>query len=219
MPSIAHWDIVFRCIRNKVPCSVQFMPIDKTARGAQLREYLNDAREAILWKCEGLSDAQARKPLTPTGTHVMGLLLHLALTESQYFISCLGREIENPIIRGIINAEDAQGAFLPPPKLTLVDVVKIYRETTAAADAVLDELELDSPAVVQWWIKHRHTTVERLLVHMIAESHRHAGHLDIVREQLDGFVGLRPSAPNIPDLTPAQWEEQRHRLKELADGA
>ncbi|WP_237715846.1 DUF664 domain-containing protein [Arthrobacter sp. M2012083] len=59
--------------------------IDKSGREAQLREYLNDAREAILWKCEGLSDAQARTPLTPTGTHVMGLLLHLAVTESQYF--------------------------------------------------------------------------------------------------------------------------------------
>lgn len=43
-------------------------------------------------------------------------------------------------------------------------------------------------------------------MHMIAESHRHAGHLDIVREQLDGSIGLRPSAPNIPDLTPDQWK-------------
>lgn len=195
------------------------MPIDKNASGAQLREYLNDAREAILWKCEGLSDAQARTPLTPTGTHVMGLLLHLAVTESECFIACLGREIENPVIRDIIAAEDAQADFLPPPNMALVDAVNIYRETTAAADAVLDELELDSPAVVPWWIKHRHTTVERLLVHMIAESHRHAGHLDIVREQLDGFSGLRPSAPNIPDLTPDQWKEQRLRMKELADRA
>lgn len=195
------------------------MPIDKNASGAQLREYLNDAREAILWKCEGLSDAQARTPLTPTGTHVMGLLLHLAVTESEYFIACLGREIENPVIRDIIAAEDAQADFLPPPNMALVDAVNIYRETTAAADAVLDELELDSPALVPWWIKHRHTTMERLLVHMIAESHRHAGHLDIVREQLDGFSGLRPSAPNIPDLTPDQWKEQRLRIKELADRA
>lgn len=195
------------------------MPIHKSERGAQLREYLNDAREAILWKCEGLSDAQARTPVTPTGTHVMGLLLHLAVTESQYFISCVGREIENPVIRGVIASEDAQADFLPPPSMTLVDAVGIYREATVAADAVLDGLELDSPAVVPWWLKHRHTAVERLLVHMIAESHRHAGHLDIVREQLDGFIGLRPSAPNIPDLTPELWEEQRLRLNKLADRA
>lgn len=205
-------------MRGEVPCSVQSMPIAEDDRGAQLREYLNDAREAILWKCEGLSDAQARTPLTPTGTHVMGLLLHLAVTESQYFISCLGREIENAVIRHVIEAEDAQADFLPPPGMTLEDAVRIYRQTIVAVDAVLDEVELNSPAVVEWWIKHRHTTVERLLVHMIAESHRHAGHLDIVREQLDGFVGLRPSAPNIPDLTPDQWEEQNLRLKELADG-
>jgi uncharacterized damage-inducible protein DinB len=194
------------------------MPIDKNNSGAQLREYLNDAREAILWKCEGLSDAQARTPLTPTGTHVMGLLLHLAVTESEYFIACLGHEIENLVIRGIVEAEDAQAGFLPPPDMTLVDAVDIYREATVAADAVLDELELDSPAVVPWWIKHRKTTVERLLLHMIAESHRHAGHLDIVREQLDGFIGLRPSAPNIADFTPDQWEEQHLRMKELANG-
>jgi uncharacterized damage-inducible protein DinB len=149
----------------------------------------------------------------------MGLLLHLAVTEAQYFISCVGREIENPVIRGVIEADDAQADFHPPPNMTLVDAVEIYRETTVAADAVLDELELDSPAVVPWWVKHRHTSAERLLVHMIAESHRHAGHLDIVREQLDGFIGLRPSAPNIPDLTPELWEEQRLRLNELADRA
>ena len=70
-----------------------------------------------------------------------------------------------------------------------------------------------------WWAKHRHTTVERLLVHMIADSHRHSRHLDIVREQLDGFIRLRRSAPNIPDLTPEPWEEQRLRLNELADRA
>ncbi|MDD7835622.1 MULTISPECIES: mycothiol transferase [Paenarthrobacter] len=64
-------------IKGELPCSVQFLPIADHDQGAQLREYLNDAREAILWKCEGLSDAQARTPLTPTGTHVMGLLLHL----------------------------------------------------------------------------------------------------------------------------------------------
>jgi len=194
------------------------MPIAEGDRRAQLREYLNDAREAILWKCAGLTDAQARAPLTPTGTHVMGLLLHLAVTESQYFISCLGRKIEDRVIQGVIEAEEDQADFLPPPNMTLADAVTIYREATVAADAVIDELELDSPAVVPWWIKHRYTTLERLLVHMIAESHRHAGHLDIVREQLDGFIGLRPSAPNLPDLTPAQWEEQRLRLKELADG-
>lgn len=194
------------------------MPADKNDRAGQLREYLDDAREAILWKCEGLSDTQARTPLTPTGTHVMGLLLHLAVTESQYFISCLGRDIENPVIRGVIASQDPQADFLPPQYMTLVDAIEIYRETTVAADAVLDELGLDSPATVPWWVKHRHTTVERLLVHMIAESHRHAGHLDIVREQLDGFVGLRPSAPNIPDLTPDQWEGQLLRMKELADG-
>ncbi|NUT71940.1 DinB family protein [Pseudarthrobacter sp. C4D7] len=195
------------------------MPFDTEARAAQLREYLSDAREAILWKCEGLSDAQARTPLTRTGTHVMGLLLHLAVTESQYFISCLGRDIENPVVRGVIASGDPQADFLAPPTMTLAEAVMMYRQTTVAADAVLDELELDAPAVVPWWTRHRHTTVERLLVHMIAESHRHAGHLDIVREQLDGFIGLRPSAPNIPDLTPEQWEERRLRMQELADGA
>ncbi len=195
------------------------MPADKSARAARLREYLNDAREAILWKCEGLSDAQARTPLTRTGTHVMGLLFHLAVTESQYFIFCLGRDIDNPVIQGVIASGDAQADFLPPPTMTLANAVTMYRETTDSADAVLDEVELDTPAVVPWWTKYQHTTVERLLVHMIAESHRHAGHLDIVREQLDGFIGLRPSASNIPDLTPDQWEEQRLRMQELADGA
>ncbi|KWR71079.1 hypothetical protein RN04_10200 [Arthrobacter sp. W1] len=195
------------------------MAIDKSGQGAQLREYLNDAREAILWKCEGLSDAQARTPLTATGTHVMGLLLHLAVTEAGYFIECLGQKIENPLIRDIMADDDAQADFRPPSNMTLADAMNLYREATSAADEVLDHSELNSPAIVPWWGTHRHTTVERLLTHMIAESHRHAGHMDIVREQLDGFVGLRPAAPNIPDLTPAQWDEERLRLRGIADNA
>ncbi|MGO4297442.1 DinB family protein [Glutamicibacter sp. MCAF14] len=193
------------------------MPIGKLDSLALLREYLNDAREAVLWKCEGLDDAQARTPMSSTGTHVMGLLLHLAVNEAGYFIACLGRKIQDPVIRSIIDSEDEQADFLPPPGMSLDDAISLYKETIAAADGVLDELELDSPAVVPWWNKHRHTTVQRLLVHMIAESHRHAGHLDIVREQLDGFIGLRPSAPNLPELTPGQWEQQRLKLKSLAD--
>lgn len=74
------------------------MPIDNSDNGAQLREYLSDVREAILWKCEGSSDAQARTPMTSPGTHVMGLLFHLAITESEYFIACLGQEVENSLI-------------------------------------------------------------------------------------------------------------------------
>lgn len=182
-----------------------------------LREYLNDARDAIVWKCEGLSQAQARRPMTATGTHVMGLLLHLAVTEAEYFIMCLGEKVKNPLIQRIIESEDDQAAFLPPEDLSLDDLLEVYKETVRAADKVLDRLDLDAPAVVPWWVKNRQTTVERLLVHMIAESHRHAGHLDIVREQLDGFIGLRPAAPNVPELNADQWEERRAQIGQLAD--
>ena len=54
---------------------------------------------------------------------------------------------------------------------------------------------------------------------MIAETHRHAGQADVVRELIDGTVGLRPSATNIPQVDAAWWADYRERLEEVARDA
>lgn len=181
-----------------------------------LQEYLSDAREAIVYKAQGLNDHTARKPLTPTGTHILGVIHHLAITEYGYFGQCLNRTIDDPYIQNLLDIDDPQTDFLPPAQLSADKIITLYQESTAFADAGIRALPLNAPAEVPWWIRRRHTTLEHLMVHMIAETSRHAGHLDIVREQLDGFVGLRAAAPNLPDYSAAQWAEQYEAIDRLA---
>lgn len=181
-----------------------------------LQEYLSDAREAIVYKAQGLNDRLARKPLTPTGTHILGVIHHLAITEYGYFGECLNRTIDDPYIQNLLDIDDPQTDFLPPAQFSAAKIIELYQESTAFADAGIRALPLNAPAEVPWWIRRRHTTLEHLMVHMIAETSRHAGHLDIVREQLDGFVGLRAAAPNLPDYSAARWAEQYEAIDRLA---
>lgn len=183
-----------------------------------LLEYLSDARQAVIYKAQGLSDRLARKPLTATGTHILGVVHHLAITEYGYFAQCLGRSVEDPYIQNLLDAEDPQADFLPPAHLSAGEIIGLYQDSVLFSDAGIKPLPLDAPVEVPWWSRRRHTTLEQLMVHMIAETSRHAGHLDIVREQLDGFTGLRPEAPNLPDYSAAQWAEQFESINRLADG-
>ena len=72
-------------------------------------------------------------------------------------------------------------------------VLGLYRRVTAFADETIGPLALDAPASVPWW-RSPETDLHTLLVHMAVETARHAGHLDILREQLDGARGLRDGA-------------------------
>ena len=182
----------------------------------RLRAYLNEARSTVLWKCETLSEELARRPMTPTGTHMLGIVHHLAVTEYGYFGECLGLIPNDDHVLQLLQSEDSQIDFLPPADYSVQDVLDLYQKSIAFAEAALDNLELVSPAVIPWWSVHRHSTVEHLIVHMIAETSRHAGQLDIVRELLDGQVGLREQALNLPSYSSVQWQEQFLHLQRLS---
>ena len=62
-------------------------------------------------------------------------------------------------------------------------------------------------------------TLHRILVHVVAETNRHAGHADIVRELIDGAAGLRAGMSNLPDVDEAWWEAYRTRLEQAAQQA
>ncbi|GAB3621838.1 DinB family protein [Glutamicibacter endophyticus] len=167
--------------------------------GAQrVREYLNEARGAVLWKCADLSEAQARQEMTATGSSIIGIVHHLTATEYAYFGECLGRVPQDEHMRQVLASDDPQAEFTVPKELTLPEVCENYRRAIAFAEAACDELEPTTAAEVTWWVKHRHTNLARLVTHMFGETARHAGHIDILREQLDGFAGLYAHAPNLP---------------------
>jgi hypothetical protein len=97
------------------------------------------------------------------------------------------------------------------------DVIQLYRRGWAHSDATITALDLDEIGHVSWWPTDRNeVTLHRVLVHMIAETNRHAGHADIVRELIDGAVGLRAGNDNLPSVDAAWWTDYRDRLDRVA---
>ncbi len=94
-------------------------------------------------------------------------------------------------------------------------IVGLYRRAWAHADATIDALPLDTIGHVPWW-RHSDVTLHRVLVHMIAETHRHAGQADIVRELIDGAVGCRTRGDNMPPGDEAWWKSYHDRLAQVA---
>jgi len=101
------------------------------------------------------------------------------------------------------------------------DIVGFYQRACAHADATIAALPLDALGTVHWWRAGR-VTLHRLLVHVTAETHRHAGHADLVRELIDGAVGFRSDHDNLPELDADAWTAYHARLeaaaREAADG-
>ncbi len=182
---------------------------------ADLRRYLQIARDALLWKLEGLSEYDVRRPLVPTGTNLLGLVKHVASVEAGYLGQTFGRPFPETL-PGLDEDAEPNADMWATLDESREDVVGFYRRVWAHSDATLDALDLDATGHVPWWPPERsEVTLHRILVHMIAETDRHAGHADIVRELIDGAAGLRPDNDNMW-LDRAGWEAHRERLESVA---
>ncbi|MEU8356577.1 DinB family protein [Nonomuraea sp. NPDC048882] len=183
---------------------------------ADLRHYLQTVREALLWKLDGLSEYDVRRPLTPTGTNLLGLVKHLAGVEAGYFGDIFGRPFAEPMPWMEDDAEPNEDLWATPDELR-EDIIGLYRRVWAHADATLDALPLDHFGEVPWWPEdRRRVTLHRILVHVIAETNRHAGHADIVREFIDGSAGLRQGVDNLPRVGEEWWAEHHARVEQAA---
>jgi hypothetical protein len=99
-------------------------------------------------------------------------------------------------------------------------IVALYHRAWANSDATIDALTLDALGHVPWWPAERNeVTLHRILVHMLAETNRHAGHADIVRELIDSAAGLREGNDNMPAEDEAWWGTYRDRLEHVAQEA
>ncbi|GAA4942245.1 putative damage-inducible protein DinB [Nonomuraea thailandensis] len=146
-------------------------------------------RKALLWKLDGLSEYDARRPLTATGTNLLGLVKHVATVEARYFGEVFGRPSPQPLPRW----QDSDGSDLwATEDETRDQIIAFYRRTWEHSDATINELPLDAPGHVPWWPEpHAGTTLFGVMVHVLGESIRHTGQADILREGLDGRTGLR----------------------------
>lgn len=185
-----------------------------------LRRYLQTARDALVWKLDGLSEYDMRRPMTPTGTNLLGLVKHMAGVEIGYFGDAFGRKFPEPL-PWYDAMEDEPGVdFWAAEDETHEDIVGLYRRVWAFADETIEPNPLDAVGEVPWWPpERRETTLHRLLVHVTAELNRHAGHADIVRELIDGGAGLRADASNLPDQDAKTWAEYREKLERVARAA
>jgi uncharacterized protein DUF664 len=183
---------------------------------ADLQRYLQAAREALLWKLEGLPEYDIRRPLTPTGTNLLGLVKHLASVELGYFGDTFGRPSGEPLPWFEQGAEPNADMWAAPDE-SREQITGLYRRAWAHSDATISELPLDAIGQVPWWPPERsEVTLHHALVRMVDETARHAGHADIVRELIDGKAGMRPGSDNLPPGDQAWWQEYRGRLEQAA---
>ena len=186
---------------------------------ADLHRYLQTAREVLLWKLDGLSAYDIRRPLVPTGTNLLGLIKHVASVELGYFGATFGRPWDEALPWLADKAEPNADMWATADE-SRDQVIGLYRRAWAHSDATIDALTLDAIGHVPWWPEAQsQVTLHRILVHMIAETNRHAGHADIVRELIDGAVGLRADNPNVPPGDRVWWESYRSRLERVAQEA
>jgi uncharacterized damage-inducible protein DinB len=183
---------------------------------SELHRYLQQAREAMLWKLEGVSEYDARRPIVPTGTNLLGLVKHVAIVEAGYLGVTFGRPFPERLAGDDDDDEPSSDLWATADE-TRADVVALYRRVWAHGDATIAELSLDAVGEVPWWSRNPECNLHRILVHVIAETARHAGHADILRETIDGFAGLRADNDNLwqPE---GGWVAYHDRLEQIARG-
>jgi Protein of unknown function (DUF664) len=184
---------------------------------AALLLYLQDARDVLLWKLDGLSDYDVRRPMTPTGTNLLGLVKHLTGAEAAYFGETFGRPVEAPPL-WLAGAAEPNADLWATAEETRAQIIGDYRRVCAHSDVTIESLPLDAVGRVPWG-ERVELPLLRILVHMVAETQRHAGHADIVRELVDGTTGQRPGDVNVAPGDSAWWDEYRRRVEQAAKDA
>ncbi|MEV6504702.1 DinB family protein [Streptomyces sp. NPDC051642] len=184
---------------------------------ADLRVFLQDSREALLWKLERLSEYDIRRPMTPTGTNLLGLVKHLAGAEAFYFGTVFGRPVEGPELWIAGDAEPNADLWATPDE-TREQIVGDYRRIWAHSDATIEALPLDAIGRIPG-AGGNELTLHRTLVHMTYETSRHAGHADVVRELIDGTVGQRAGGTNMAPGNASWWAQHRDRVEQAAKEA
>ena len=182
---------------------------------AMLREYLQTSREAMVWKMDGLTEYDIRRPMTDTGTNLLGMVKHLASVEFSYFGDTFDRPSGEPLPWLDPDAEVNADMWVTADESSEY-VIDLYRRAWAHADITFDALDLEATGSVPYWTPGNGTSLHHLLVHMIAETHRHAGHADVIRELIDGEAGVKPGASNLPAWAGTEWASYCERLEELA---
>lgn len=183
---------------------------------AHLHQKLRAVRETLVWKLDGLSDYDVRRPLTSTGTNLLGLVKHNAVSDSRYFGDVFDRPFPEPVPRWEDPAAFGTDHWATEDE-TRADVVDLYRRAWRHADATIEALDLGARGYVPWW--QEEVPLFNVMVHRLSDSTRHAGHADILREGLDGAVGVDADSAPLHGRDAAFWEARRALIERIAQAA
>lgn len=183
---------------------------------ATLHHYLRTRRHQLLAKLDGLGEYDVRRPMTPTGTNLLGLVKHVASVELDYFGEVFGRP-SGRTLPWFADGAEPDADMWATAEQTRADIVELHHFSAAHTDATIEALPLDAPGVVPWWhTERRNVTLHQMLVHMCAETAQHLGHADIIRELIDGSAGQGPNDPNLPQRAAAEQSAYVERLEAAA---
>lgn len=192
---------------------------DMTDPKTALHHYLQEVRDDLIWKLDGVSERDARLPRTPTGNSLLGVVKHCLNVEAGYFGPTFGRAFATPqeLVPLEVYDTDPQADWYARADETKDGLIDLYRRVGAFADETIELLPLDAVGRVPWWRPGaQEVTLQRIIVHVIYDVSRHAGHADIMRETHDGAIGWQRTSTSLPD--DYDWPAYVSRLTELAEG-
>jgi hypothetical protein len=156
-----------------------------TSERELLQATLNGQREHILGILDGLPEDALRRPVLPTGWSCLGLVHHLAIDVERFWFRVI-------MAAEPVELDEAENAWNVPPGLSSDDVLDLYRHEIELANGVIGATNLDTPPS-RWpeeWGQWRLEDLRAVMMHVITETATHAGHLDAVRELIDGRTWL-----------------------------
>ncbi|WP_308036692.1 DinB family protein [Cellulomonas xiejunii] len=180
-----------------------------------LHRYLRGQRDGLVGKLDGLDEYDVRRPLTGTGTNLLGLVKHVASVQVGYLGEVFGRPSPRELPWFADDAEPDADLWVPADE-SRASVLDLWEHSAEHADATVDALPIDAVGDVPWWGERRRVTLHQVLEHLLAEVARHAGHADVLREQLDGRAGLVADDPNVSSRSPAEWAAHTARIEQAA---
>jgi len=173
---------------------------------AELVIALETLSQAVLSKLDGLDEYSLRRPLTPTGSNLLGIVKHLASVQAGYLGDTFGRPWPDPMpwLSETSNVNEDMFATVDESSDWVRD---FYMRSWIHSTETFALTDLDDTGTVPWWPpERRHPTLRTVLLHMTVETARHAGHLDVLREMIDGATGRFADDPSIPGPEFIDWE-------------
>ncbi len=145
-----------------------------------LNRYLDAYRGAIKWKVQGLTRDEATRSMVPSGTSLLGILKHMAYVEQGWF--------QEVVAGRVLESVSTEEEFAVRDDETIDGLIASFDATCETSREILAERRLDE--MVRF--HDGELAIRDVVVHMIEETARHAGQMDILREQIDGQTGGFP---------------------------